>query len=152
MDIFHRQQKAAGGVFTTDRAVAAISAGGGSWVAALVQNIQADYGQDFQELYELGSNDVYRVLGRPKGRMTIQRIIGKAGTSSVEDTLYDACSTGGTMTIQANAGLCGAQAGGVTMVFNDIFVINYGIQIAVESQLIRENVVLAFTSFSRIIK
>lgn len=151
MDIFHREQQAVGGVFTTDRAVAAIAAGGGSWVAALVQNVNADYGQDFSELYELGSNYVYRVLGRPKGRMTIQRIIGKQGTSSVEEALYDACNTGGTMTIQARANLCGAQGGGVTMVFNGIFVINYGIQIAVQDQMIRENVVLAFTSFNRIV-
>jgi hypothetical protein len=152
MDIFHRNQQAVGGVFTTDRAVAAIAAGGGSWVAALVQNINADYGQDYQELYELGSNAVYRVLGRPKGRMTIQRIIGKAGTSSVEEALYDACNTGGTMTVQADANLCSSQGGGVTMVFNGIFVINYGIQIAVQDQMIRENVVLAYTSFNRIIR
>lgn len=152
MDIFHRNQQAVGGVFTTDKAVATIASGGGTWVAALVQNINADYNQDFSELYELGSNLVYRVLGRPKGRMTIQRIVGKAGTSSVEDALYDACNTGGTMTIQANANLCNAQGGGVTMVFNGIFVISYGIAIAVQDQLIRENVVLAFTSFQRFVR
>jgi hypothetical protein len=38
------------------------------------------------------------------------------------------------------------------MVFNGIFVINYGIQIAVQDQMIRENVVLAYTSFNRIIR
>jgi len=152
MDIFHRNQQAVGGVFTTDKAVATIASGGGSWVAALVQNVNADYNQQFSELYELGSNLVYRVLGRPQGRMTIQRIVGKAGTSSIEDALYDACNTGGTMTIQASANLCSSQAGGVTMVFNGIFVISYGVAINVGDQLIRENITLAFTSFNRFIK
>ena len=149
MDIYNRNQQAVGGVFTADKAVCTIAAGSGSWVSALVQNVNAEYNQDYSELYELGSNLVYRVLGRPKGRMTIQRIIGKAGTSSVEDALYDACQTGGTMTIQAAANTCDSQGGNVTLVFSGIFVVSYGIQIAVQDHLIRENVVLAFTSFNR---
>lgn len=152
MDIFHRNQQAVGGVFTTDKAVATIASGAGSWVAALVQNVNADYNQNYSELYELGSNQVYRVLGRPQGRMTIGRIIGKAGTSSVEDALFSACNTGGTLTIQANANLCAAQAGGVTFVASGIFVISYGISLAVQDQMIREQLVLAFTSFNRLIK
>ena len=150
LDIYKRNQQAVGGVFTTDRAVATIASGRGSWVAALIQTVNADYNQDFTELYELGSNLVYRVLGRPKGRMTIQRIVGKPGGVAVEDALYDACNTGGTMTIRADASLCGAQAGGITMVFNGLFVISYGVQIAVGDQLIRENIVLAYTSFQKI--
>lgn len=150
LDIFKRNQQSVGGVFTTDRAVATIASGGGSWVAALVQAVNADYNQDFTELYELGSNLVYRVLGRPKGRMTIQRIVGKPGGVAVEDALYDACNTGGTMTIRADASLCGAQGGGITMIFNGLFVISYGVQIAVGDQLIRENITLAFTSFQKV--
>ena len=152
MDIFNRNQQAVGGVFTTDKAVATIASGAGSWVAALVQNVNADYNQNYSELYELGSNNIYRVLGRPQGRMTIQRIVGRAGTSSVEDALFDACNTGGTMTIQANADLCASQAGGLTLAFNGIFVISYGVGIAVADQLVRENLVLAFTSFNRFTK
>lgn len=151
-DVFHRNQQTTGGVFSTDRAVAAISAGSGSWIAALVQNVSAEYSQDFSELYELGSNQVYRVMGRPKGRMTIGRIVGQSGTSAVEDVLFDACQTGGTMTIQATPSLCGAQPGGVTMIFNGLFVISYGIQISVQSQLITENIVLAYNYFQRIVK
>lgn len=153
MDIYNRQQQVVGGVFNTDRAVATIAAGNGglSWVAALVQNVQATYGQQYQELYEIGSNRVYRTIGRPRGRMAIQRIIGNQGTSSVEEALFDACNTGGTMTIQARASSCQAQAGNVTMEFYGLFVVNYGISIAVGNQLINENVELAFTSFNRII-
>lgn len=152
MDLFHRNQQAVGGIFTSDRAVATIASGGGSWVAALVQNVQADYTQEFQEFYELGSNLVYRVLGRPRGRMSIQRIIGKAGTAAIEDTLFDACNTGGTMTIQARANLCNSQGGSITMVFNGLFVVSYGVVVAVQDQLIRENIQLAFTSFNRFIR
>jgi hypothetical protein len=151
MDVFHRNQQTTGGVFSTDRAVAAISSGGGSWIAALVQNVNAEYSQDFSELYELGSNNVYRVMGRPKGRMTIGRIVGQAGTSSVEEVLFDACNVGGTMTIKATPSLCGAQPGSVTMIFGGLFVISYGIQISVQSQLITENIVLAFNFFQRVV-
>lgn len=151
MDVYHRNQQTTGGVFSTDRAAAAIAAGSGSWVAAMVQGINANYSQDFSELYELGSNRVYRVMGRTKGRMTIGRIIGQAGTSAVEDVLFDACNTGGTMTIKATPSLCAAQPGGVTMVFGGLFVIDYGIQISVQSQLITENIVLAFNYFNRIV-
>lgn len=152
LDLYHRNQQAVGGVFTADRAVATIASGGGSWVAALVQNVQADYNQNYNEFYELGSNLIYRVLGRPQGRLTIQRIVGKAGTVAIEDALFDACNTGGTMTIQARSNLCNAQGGSVTMVFQGLFVINYGIALNVQDQLIRENLVLAFTSFNRIIQ
>ncbi len=152
MDIYNRNQQAVGGVFTTDKAVATIASGAGSWVAALVQNVQADYSQDFQEFYELGSNLVYRVLGRPKGRMTIGRIIGKAGSSSVEDTLFDACSGGGNMTIQANSNLCSTQGGSITMVFSGLFVQSYGVSINVNDLLIRENITLAFTSFNKFVR
>lgn len=151
-DIFNRNQQTVGGVFSTDRAVAAISAGSGSWIAALVQNVSAQYSQEFSELYELGSNATYRVMGRPKGRMTIGRIVGQAGTSSVENVLFDACQTGGTMTIQATPSLCGAQPGGVTMVFGGLFVVSYGIQISVQSQLITESIELAFNYFNRVVR
>ena len=153
MDIYHRNQQTVGGVFTSDRAVATIAAGnaGNSWVAALVQNVQASYGQDYRELFELGSNNIYRTLGRPRGRMAIRRIIGNQGTSSVEEALYDACNTGGTMTIRAQASSCAAQGGSIVMEFYGLFVINYGISIAVEDQMINENVELAFTSFNRLI-
>lgn len=149
MDIFNRQQQTTGGVFSTDRAVAAISSGSGSWIAALVQNLSAEYTQDFTELYELGSSNVYRVMGRPKGRMTIGRVIGQAGTSSVESVLFDACNVGGTMTIKATPSLCGAQPGSITMVFGGLFVISYGIQISVQSQLITENIALAYNFFQK---
>jgi len=46
LDIFKRQQQTVGGIFTTDQAVCAIAAGGGSWVAALIQTVNADYNQD----------------------------------------------------------------------------------------------------------
>jgi len=154
MDIYHRQQQAVGGIFTTDRAVAAISSGNGSssWVSALVQNVQAEYMQDFQEMYEIGSSNTYRVLGRPKGRMTIGRIIGATGAQALDDALYDACNSGGTMTITATPSMCAAQPGSVKMVFSGLFVVSYGISIAVGDQMIRENVSLAFTNFNRILQ
>lgn len=152
MDIFNRNQQAVGGVFTSDRAVATLASGSGSWVSALVQSVQADYAQEVSEFYELGSNLVYRVLGRPKGRMTIGRIIGKAGSTSVEKALFDACSGGGNMTIQANSNLCASQGGAITMVFSGLFVQSYGIAINVNDLLIRENVQLVFTSFNKFVR
>lgn len=149
MDIFHRQQQTVGGVFNTDKAIMTIAAGGSTGVAALVQNVQAEYNQDFTELYSLGDSNVYRVLGRPKGRMTIGRIVAVQSTDAIGDALFNACVTNSVMTIGANASGCAGISGSVQMNFHGIFVISYGISIAVNDMLIRENVVLAFNSFNK---
>jgi hypothetical protein len=94
---------------------------------------------------------VYRVLGRPKGRMMIGRIIGHSGSTSVEEALFNACQTGGSMSITATPSACASQPGGVIMTFSGIFVVNYGVSINVGDKFIREQVDLAFTSFNRTI-
>ena len=43
----------------------------------------------------------------------------------------------------------GAQPGSITMVFGGLFVISYGIQISVQSQLITENIALAYNFFQK---
>lgn len=152
MDIFKRNQTAVGGVFTTDNALVTVSGGGSSWVNALVQQFSSQYSQNFSEIYELGSNNSYRVLGRPQGRMQIGSIIGLSGSSTVEEALYDACNTGGTMTVQAQASICGngVSPGGITLIYGGLFVIDFGVQMDAQSMMIRQNITLAFTYFDRI--
>lgn len=150
LDLYHRNQQTVGGVFTSDRAVATLAAGGQTWVAALVQSVQASYNQQFSEFYEIGSNLVYRALGRPQGRMTIGRIIGKAGTGGIDEVFFDACNnSGGTMIIRAQSTECTAQGGSITMTFKGMFVVEYGVAIESQTSMLRENVTLAFTSFNR---
>lgn len=149
-DLYNRNQQTVGGVFTTDNAVVTVSGGSGSWVNALVQQFSSQYSQNFSEIFELGSNNLYRVVGRPQGRMQIGSIIGLSGNVTVEDALYDACNTGGAMTVQATASVCGgSNAGGITMVYGGLFVVDYGVQMDAQSMMIRQNISLAFTYFDR---
>jgi hypothetical protein len=148
-DIYGRQQQEIGGVFTSDQALLAISGGVNSVAGALVQNVRWEYTQDSQDMYELGSNKVYRVLGRPKGRMTIERVIGAIGTTDFAGVLLAACAGGGTMTLTGRPSDCIANASAITWTFTGVQVVSLGGAASVQDHMIRENLQLVFTSMSK---
>ena len=150
-DIYQREARALGGVFSVDKAVAVFSGGIGSVAdqKALVQGVEWSYPRDVKYIYELGSPNEYRVLGRTRGTMTINRIIG-AGNLTVDSTLFDACGNGGTLTLKASSSFCvAADAKTVTYTFTGVMVTDIGGNISVEDQMIRERLTLAFTGFTK---
>lgn len=78
-DIFNRKIAQAGPVLTTDNAIATISSGNFTGQGVLLQNIQVRFEQQYNDIYELGSQLIYHVLARPSGRLSIGRIIGLQG-------------------------------------------------------------------------
>jgi hypothetical protein len=79
----------------------------------LVQNWNISYNQDVQEVFEIGSNRLYWVKGRPAGTGALGRIIGGkevdspggSGTFFPQDA-YDICQGGATMVLSASGGTC----------------------------------------------
>jgi hypothetical protein len=151
LDIYRRPIRNVGGVFNVESAMASFSGGQGAsgGVSALVQNIAWSYPRDVREVFELFSTDVYRVLGRSRGTLSIGRILGANGQDLVEEQLFDACNTGGTMSIACQAQLCSGKGANVTLTFSNIFVVDYSGGMDVNDQMIRESLQLSFSGLSK---
>jgi hypothetical protein len=146
-DIYNRDQVPVGGIFSSERAIITVSGAGSLGVGALVQNISASYAQQLSEIYEIGSNFVYRQTGRPVGRLTIGRIVG---SGEFAEALFDACTGGGTVSIQAANGLCsGANPAGLTRTMYGVIITNYGIDLSTQDLMVRESLEATFTSMTR---
>lgn len=78
----------------------------GNSIGELVQNWSVTYNNNITEVFELGSNKIYWVQGRPTGSGNIGRIIGLANIKLFPDAAYDVCLGGATMNISAKAGQC----------------------------------------------
>jgi hypothetical protein len=146
-DIYGREQVPVGGVFISESALMTLSGAGELGLAALVQQVYASYQQNFSMLFELGSNTIYPVLGRPQGQLTIGRIVGSGGFSAA---FFDACQGGQTVSFSAKQGACnGLEGSTVAATLHGVFVTNYGIEMNVSDLMVKENVQAVFTSMSR---
>lgn len=141
-DIFGRTQPV-GGVLAADQALMTISGAGDLGVGALVQNLELNYQQQANQLFELGSNKVYLAMGRPTGTMTIGRIVG---TSEWMADLFDACSGGGTVSFTGTSGGCAGSLGSNSFARTalGVFVTNYGFSMTTQELMIRENLQCQF--------
>jgi len=150
-DIYKRPVRNVGGVFSVESSLATFSGGSGTsaGIASLVQQVQWNYPRDVKYIYEIGSTDEYRVLGRTRGSLSIGRIVGANGGNIVDEELFDACDTGGTMTISAKGQLCNGKGATVIYTFSSLFVVDFGGTISVEDQMIRENVQLTFSGLAK---
>ena len=152
-DIFNRTQSEVGGVITSDNIKGILSAGGDAWVGVLIQSLSAQYAQQNRPLYELGSNRIYRVFGRPEGTLQISRIVGVNSQLPIEEALFDACRAGGSLTVRTNASTCingKTGQGGLTLVFGGLYVSTYAFSADANSLLSTENLSLSFNYLSRI--
>lgn len=151
-DIYNRQQSEVGGVITSDNIKGILSAGGEAWVGVLIQTLSAQYQQQNRPVYELGSNKIYRVFGRPEGTLQISRIVGVNPQLPVEQALFDVCKAGGTLTIRTNQTTCidGAGSPGLTLVFGGLYVGMYAFSADANSLLSTENLQLSFNYLAKI--
>jgi hypothetical protein len=118
-DIFgyNRNPKPAA-AFSTDNSVLTLASVGNSKGDAsglLVQNWNINYQQQVQEVFELGSNNLYWVKGRPVGQGTLARIIGSKGPgvsgSLFPPDAYDVCKGGAKFDFTVGSGNCGGGTG-----------------------------------------
>jgi hypothetical protein len=142
-DIFGRTVVPVGGVYSSDTAVMTVSGTAGSGAGALVQNVEATYTQQVNQIFELGSNQVYMQLGRAQGNLTIGKILSN---QNFDKALFNSCAGGATCIIQASSGCQGqgsSKLKGKTL--TGVFVTQYGVSMTTQDLLIRENLVAMFT-------
>jgi len=125
-DIFgYRRNGKPSGVFSSEDSNLFIGSARAGTVAKkgyLIQNWSINYAQNVEELFEIGSNRLYWMKGRPQGSGGIGRVIGAAdadgvaGQSIFPQTAFDICDGGPTMIIAAAGGHCvkGTAAGGLS--------------------------------------
>jgi hypothetical protein len=92
--IFGENSKAEyGGAFRTVKGTKGVTFGGGKAVS-LIQNMQVSHQQPVQNLFEVGSNKRYYVIGKASGTFSISQILG-FGPAVLENVtaLADPCTT-----------------------------------------------------------
>lgn len=110
-DIFgyNRSPKPAN-VFNSERSLLTLSGGiNGAVAGALIQAWSCDYQQQVNEVFELGSSNIYWLKGRPVGSAQIQRIVGPSQllTDMIDPNGFDLCDGGIRLEITSATGLCG---------------------------------------------
>lgn len=60
---------------------------------ALVQTVQANYAQQVNAKFELGTPTLYWLTGQPQGDITFRRLVGKGGFLSAFGRMRNACGS-----------------------------------------------------------
>lgn len=115
-DIFgYKRNPKPRGVFSTENSTLIFgSPGQGGQVnpiGYLVQSWNMNYTQQVQELFEIGSNELYWAKGRPVGDGRISRVIGEADVDNQNggffpSEAYDICKGGASLQLEARGGSC----------------------------------------------
>lgn len=115
-DIFgYKRNPKPRGVFSTENSTLIFGSPGQGGqvnpVGYLVQSWNMNYTQDVQELFEIGSNELYWAKGRPVGQGTISRVIGEADVDNQNSGFfpsdaYDICKGGASLELTARGGSC----------------------------------------------
>jgi len=146
-DIYNREPSPVGGVFQAEKAIMTISGAGELGVGALVQNVTASYQQQFTPFFELGSNKLYQLMGRPIGTLSIGRIVG---SGEFAEAMFDACKGGVTVSFSGGSGFCaGADNSKFNRTLTGVFVTNYTFTMSTQELMIRENIEATFASMSK---
>jgi len=92
-DVFGRTDTGFGGAFTSSLASFSLSSTGGDINKLLVTNLQANYNQPINRIYELASNRAFFVVGRPEGTGNFGSVFGpKPVTELAYKQLADPCN------------------------------------------------------------
>lgn len=119
-DIFGYIRKDPSSVFSADLAKLTISGAEGKEMSVesyLVQNWNVTYRHDLQEIYEIGSSNLYWVKGHPIGNGTLGRIIGGRKNENADSVrffskdAYDMCKGGVAFDIKMTPGVCSLEHG-----------------------------------------
>lgn len=139
-------------VFSSEDATLTIAGRGQGY---MIQQWQVAYQQNVQEIYELGSGNMYWIKGQPQGAGSVGRIVGQtgAGTDFFDADSFDMCRGGGSIAISASSGICnntvaGPAAQTVLMRMEGVVVTSIGFSSSVQDMMFRENVGWRFAKFS----
>ena len=134
-------------VFSSEDATLTIAGKGQGY---MIQQWQVAYQQNVQEIYELGSGNMYWIKGQPQGAGSVGRIVGQtgAGKDFFDANSFDMCKGGGSIAISASSGICDGQSQTVSMRMEGVVVTSIGFSSSVQDMMFRENVGWRFAKFS----
>jgi hypothetical protein len=145
-DIYGRSVVPVGGVYSSDTARMTISSALETGVGALVQQVEMNYTQAVNQIFELGSNSVYMNLGRAVGQLTVGKILSNVDFNRA---LFNSCSGGGTVVIQASSGCFGQGTATLSQkTLTGVFITQYGVVMSTQDLLIRENLQATFVALT----
>lgn len=75
-DVFGRADSPFAGAFSADKSVLQLGDMGGNAAGSLVQNLQVNYQQQVNQIFEIGSASRYYVVGRTNGNISFGRVVG----------------------------------------------------------------------------
>jgi len=149
-DLFADQNSSFGGAFAASKASMTFSTGdsGNGGLGLLVQNVQAQYQQNVERLWELSSgNKTYFVVGRAQGTVQIGRIVGPEVIADSFVTQYSAaCNVEkNVMRINATPGMCKGGVG-ADRTFKFVLVNSIALQMASSNMVVSETLGAMFAS------
>lgn len=144
------------GVFSSENSILTFADMDTAGRAYLVQDWRINYTQNVQELFEIGSNRIFWVKGRPQGEGAIGRIVGgvKGGERFFPKDAYDICDGGATATIKAVGGHCDTSSGiermdkGANFTISGLVVTSFGFQMQSQNVMLQENYGFRFAHLS----
>jgi hypothetical protein len=115
----------------------------------LVQNFNAQYQQNINRLWEVGSDKTYFIAGRTQGSMQIKRIVGGKGIGEAFINKYaDVCNIRDTdMSIALKAG-CESSQGLGSLDFQGVVITSIAYSVAAADMIINEDFSLMFARLS----
>ncbi len=134
-DIFGYSRKTAKPATTFESSKSILTVQGGSPEGYLIQSWSLNYTQDISEIFELGSDAVYWVRGRPVGQGSIGRIMGVKGgaTGLFPSGAFDACKGGVAMAMTAGGSACNGGGVVLSVTIDGVVVTSVGFQMQAPS-------------------
>lgn len=116
---------------------------GGAGKGMLIQQMQFDYQQQVQMIYEVGEPNVYYVGGHAQGSAQVSRIVGPGKAMASFFTKYGNICSPGDCNFKAKGG-CGGASGGVTYNLKHCVLNRVGASVTAQEIIITETLGLMF--------
>lgn len=108
----------------------------------LIQQFQLRFQRNVNIVYDLASNDIYHVEGKPVGQLSIQKILAPVQQSAAFDC---PCDPYRYRLSAGNDGCIPGQAGEIAYTIENAFQADFGLQGSVQNSLVAFTVSYAFT-------
>jgi len=128
-----------------------LTIGGVSSKGKLIQGWNVSYRQEIQEVYEIGSSNIYWVRGHPMGQGAVNRIVGGPETGDIKlfsEDAYNVCKGGATLVIAMKPGFCSSGTVGtnVSLTMSGCVVTQIGFSVAIQDIRINQDIQWKFAS------
>lgn len=150
-DLFNRASSTLAGVLAADQVKLAFS---GGLLRTLSQQLRFNYAQAVNQVYELGTQNIYYVVGRTQGQGSIASIAGPSNTvCEIYRTYGDACrAKENTITLSMENTDCSitvdGEAAGPSATFTLSFVVLTSVDFSVSAQdmMVNNNTAIRYGS------